>query len=447
MAKFELHHEWIDTQQGNISEFSQTMVKLGISSDSINLTEHKSIFSKELQEKIIVSAYPLATWLAHSWWRLLYEPLPIKSPSTDWRVTHEMGAINHGFVWPRIALISDSEYIHIFAKSNNVDKHSVCYVNGLDSPSSISIDDFKVHLSKIINSVVERLDNKSIKNSDLHLLWESVQEEQNDVQSHSYRKLEAQMGYDPDECPEELMDKALALQSQMGERTLSELIPTYGEKLVNRDSIQYLSGLIEIEGIEGKPNLPELESNQKNSSVMPWQRAIKTARELRKALSNVDEKIEDGALFELLGIAKTESKNWQVSQNRKNFSLAIPVEQQKLRFLPRKSHPLAKRFELARFLGDYIYSYTNAGSHWLTNTDLITARQKYQRAFAAEFLCPIESLKAFLQDNFSDSGIEEAATYFEVSEKTVTALLQNNHVIPSSTWDTGYSPWNCPQSV
>lgn len=447
MAKFELHHEWIDAQYDDISEFSQTMVALRIRSDSVNLTEHKSVFSKELQEEVIVSAYPLATWLAHSWWRLLYEPLPLKFPSADWRMTHEMGAINHGFVWPRIALISDSEYIHIFAKSNNVDKHSVCYVNGLDSPSSISIDDFKVRLSSFINGVVGRLDNKSIKSSDLHLLWEAVQEEQNDAQSHSYRKLEAQMGYDPDDCPEALMDKVLALQSQMGESTLSELIPTYGEKSVSKDSIQYLNGLIEIEGIEGKPDLPKLESNQNNSSVMPWQRAIKAARELRKALDNVDEKIEYGALFELLGIAKTESKNWQASQNKRNFSLAIPVEQQKLKFLPRKSHPLTKRFELARFLGDYIYSYTNAGSHWLTNTDLSTARQKYQRAFAAEFLCPIESLKSILQDNFSDSAIEEAASYFEVSEKTVTALLQNNHVISYSTLDTGYSPWNCPQAA
>lgn len=38
------------------------------------------------------------------------------------------------------------------------------------------------------------------------------------------------MGYDPDECPEEITDKALDLENRMGEDALSELIPIYGRK-------------------------------------------------------------------------------------------------------------------------------------------------------------------------------------------------------------------------
>jgi len=63
---------------------------------------------------------------------------------------------------------------------------------------------------------------------------------------------------------------------------------------------------------------------------------------------------------------------------------------------------------------------------WLVTADLSTARQKFQRAFAAEFLCPIRSLIGFLDDDFSESAIEDAASHFSVSERTVESLLMNN---------------------
>ena len=65
------------------------------------------------------------------------------------------------------------------------------------------------------------------------------------------------------------------------------------------------------------------------------------------------------------------------------------------------------------------------------STDLSTARQKFQRAFAAEFLCPIDELKAFLDDDYSESAIEDAAAHFDVSERTVESPLANNGVLSS----------------
>jgi len=63
---------------------------------------------------------------------------------------------------------------------------------------------------------------------------------------------------------------------------------------------------------------------------------------------------------------------------------------------------------------------------WLVTADLATTRQKFQRAFAAEFLCPISSLVEFADGDFSESAIEDAANEFAVSERTVEASLMNN---------------------
>jgi hypothetical protein len=46
------------------------------------------------------------------------------------------------------------------------------------------------------------------------------------------------------------------------------------------------------------------------------------------------------------------------------------------------------------------------------SADLATARQKFQRAFAAEFLCPINSLVEYLSEDFSDTALEDAALRF-----------------------------------
>lgn len=83
---------------------------------------------------------------------------------------------------------------------------------------------------------------------------------------------------------------------------------------------------------------------------------------------------------------------------------------------------------MARFLGDYLRPSIEVG-RWLASTDLSTSRQKYQRAFAAELLCPLDALSLFLDGDFSSYAIEDAAANFEVSEQVVTNLLLNNGLI------------------
>ena len=108
--------------------------------------------------------------------------------------------------------------------------------------------------------------------------------------------------------------------------------------------------------------------------------------------------------------------------------MAIPLDDHQLKFVPRRRNPVGRRFELARFLGEYLRPSTHE-ARWLASTDLSTFRQKYQRAFAAEFLCPIDSLTSFLGGDFSSYAIEEAAVEFDVSEQTITSLLLNNGYI------------------
>jgi Zn-dependent peptidase ImmA (M78 family) len=66
---------------------------------------------------------------------------------------------------------------------------------------------------------------------------------------------------------------------------------------------------------------------------------------------------------------------------------------------------------------------------WLPSTDAATARQMVRRAFAAEFLMPIRELKQVIGSEFTNEGIENAATVFGVSALAVRSRLANDNLI------------------
>ena len=62
-------------------------------------------------------------------------------------------------------------------------------------------------------------------------------------------------------------------------------------------------------------------------------------------------------------------------------------------------------------------------------TRTYTYRQKLQRAFAGEFLCPFEALANMLHGDFSVEAMEDAADHFNVSERTIRTHLANHGLI------------------
>lgn len=427
MTAFKLSHDW--TAAGHDKpEIFHTMANLALHIGDVNLMQNKDIWAKTIRDSVLVSAYPLAMWLASSWWRLNFEPLPAQgaAPSIDWRMAHEMGAANHGFVWPKTLFASDCEVMQIWATpSNATPQQSVRYLNGLNTSASIKLADFQLSLEDFITSVLNRLDAVGCRNTDLWNLWQLIQEERAEPQSLNYRRLEAELGYDPDECPDALMSKAQALEQRMGAATFTELAPIYG-RAAGDSPLNAIEDIIESPGLIGTPNTPALQEATSTRGA-PWQRAGTVARELRESLSNRNSAVDNKQLYDLLGLSASAVEDWKPAA-RNSAAIAIPKDNKQLKFVPRKTHPLAKRFELARLLGDYILT-SNIDAPWLASTDLSTSRQKYQRAFAAEFLCPIDALQDFLQNDYSESAIEDATEHFQVSQTTVNSLLINNGLI------------------
>ena len=444
MTEFEFRCEWL-VSGNDAPEYRQTMAMLELHVDKMNLMKNQDIWSKTIRESVLVSAYPLAMWLSSSWWRLIWEPLPKgPSPSVDWRMAHELGAADHGFVWPQIIFASDGEAMQVWAlPMDEGEDQSVRYLNGIDSPAYIKLSDFKRGVEDFITVVIDRLSASSCSNTELSELWKIIQEERSNPEDVKYRRIEAEMGYEPDECPDELMNKAMELDKKMGTAALSELAPIYG-KSASQAPLKAIDEIAESPGLIGEPLVRPISNDAFTQSGLPWQRAVVAAGELRQKLGNPDHMIDNARLNELLGLRPQDVDSWSPSK-RNDAAIAVPQNRNQFKFIPRKKHPIAKRFELARLLGDYILIEQQNGQ-WLTSTDLSTSRQKFQRAFAAEFLCPIIKLREFLQDDYSESAIEDAADHFQVSQRTVESMLVNNRLLPPH-YLAGYTETRIPYQL
>ena len=326
-------------------------------------------------------------------------------------------------------MASDRESMQIWSTSSSpAERQSVRYVNGLENSLCIAMADFEYTVDAFIEKVINRLHVTNVSGTDLANLWREIQEERNDLDAAKYRRLEAEMGYDPDECPEGIIQEALRLAERIGDNTLSELTPVCSSRPSQAHPLSVITEIIDSpKSLEGKPGIaiPPFAGNGKTTA--PWQRAKELAKHTRDGIGYDNGPISTENLCDFLGIDPHHLEEWSPPRGQE-ISLGSPSENGELRFHLRKRHPIAKRLELARLLGDYLY-YGNDKASWLASTDLRTSRQKYQRAFAAEFLSPLDGLQESLNGDYSESAMEDAAEYYQVSPQTVESMLANNGLI------------------
>ncbi|AXL70959.1 hypothetical protein I5I57_11540 [Pseudomonas aeruginosa] len=416
--------DWLSSD-GDSPAFRDTSGHLAIHLDAFCLTRNEDVWSRTVRDKVLVSAYPLALWLASSWWRLNFEPLPRMGtkPPLDWRMAHELGAANHGYVWPRVIFAPDGEIVNVWAEPIRLDGQSIQYLYGLETPSAVKLDNFQRKIAGFVESVLSRLDALGHGRTDLAELWSFIREDSENPEVMRLRILEAQMGYDPEECPQDIIAKALSLQRETGLSAMSELAPVFGRRDRDDTGLEGIISLASQNGILGRPQVSAEDIQLASFSGAPWQRGVDAARKLRAKLGNTDEPIKNAVLFDLLGITEGQVSSWE-SPDRNIVAVAKPVKTGELNYLPRKKHPLSRRFEFARMIGE-VLDQPRGNDNWLVSTDIATAKQKRQRAFAAELLCPIHSLTDYLNGDYSESSLEDAAEYFNVSDKIVESSLAN----------------------
>ncbi|HED13196.1 MAG TPA: hypothetical protein ENI62_06000 [Gammaproteobacteria bacterium] len=426
---FSFDFDWLSEEFGN-DEDRCTAAEVGLRVGDIYLTELEDLRARTVRQRMRVSANTLALWLAGNWWRLRWEAEPSHA-DLDWRMSHCLAAAGGGHVWPNLFFCGDGETMHLDLKVTEHFNFPVRYLR--DVSRMIPIVDFESSVDQFIESVIARLEASGLCNAALITLWREIQHERHTPALAAYRKLEALLGFDADECSESLMEKLDDLSGKHGRGAIEEMAAACGP-----DAVANMDALV----AHGKPlaqpiTIPAsakirtgMQHNHKKLELQPWQIADAVAKQARSEWSLApDEPISAQAFAGIVAMDPTllESQD-AIHHTPMSAGFRNGEAHDSIAIILDKKRDTSRRFGLARIIGDHFYSKPE--DRFLPATSAKTVRQKFQRAFAQALLCPFDGLMATIGDHTADDdAIQDAAAIFGVSPRLVTTTLVNKGVL------------------
>jgi hypothetical protein len=421
MPDFAINCSW-EPPHGGTPEIRRTAARIRIEIGQHLATEVKDIWSQSVQKEIRVSAYPLALWFAANWWRLRWEPRPSTPISADWRMSHEVAAAGYGYLWPTLSLETDGERaLAVCSPSPDLSDEPVRYLSNFRH--RFGVESFEAGIEEFVALVLHRLDGIP---TPLQELWTAVSAERTDPATTERRKLEARLGFDPGEAPTELIGRFFGLLQQAGMQALEELAPVCAGPDPS-GTLDAITALAQTAGVEARIELTALP----DYTTTAWERGRKLARDVRAAVGWNGKPVSDRDLANVLQISEATLNAFTPLDAATGLAVRESANRSQLHF--RRKNRLGRRFEAARFLAGHCLAPKQ--EPWLPVTDARTSHQKAQRAFAAEFLCPIEALKDYLGSDLAVEQQEEAAEYFHVSTEVVKRQLSNHGLLPAADFD------------
>ena len=423
---FEIEFEWLARDYGDAFERA-AYADLGIRVGGRTATHVEDIAARTVRDVIRVSAYPLALWFASNWWRLRWES---ESSGIDWRMSHQLGSAGGGYAWPNLTFSGDGETIQVSCHPTEAPRiEPVRYLAQFDV--TVPAASFELGVDRFLDAVVERLESSRLAENALAGLWQVLREERLNPEVSAWRRLEARLGFYPDEAPADLVDALQARIGDIGGRAVEEVAAASGER-----AMEYLDELEQ----EARPRavkirVPESDALRTEGALLSrpgeptWSIAGQAARRVRDCWSLGSEPLSNQQLADLFSMPEAmlagESAGTAVT-----MSVGFRGEPggESVEVVLGKPRSASRRFALARLVADHLYR--SPGDRLLPVTDAKTARQKFQRAFAQEFLCPFSALSDFLGTaEPTDDRIEEAADLFDVSPLLVKTTLVNRGVL------------------
>ncbi|EAZ98217.1 hypothetical protein [Marinobacter sp. ELB17] len=430
--RFEI--DWLAHQHKSVgSEELLTRCRMALQFRSHPLFRHENQLGEhQVRDAINVSAYPLALWFAANWWRLRWEPGFNPNDGRelhDWEMTHHLAAAGEGYAWPDLTFASDGESIQAGLKPSRGNTGPVRYIERLDA--WVPANEYEAAVDQLVNQTLERLSN-SKEHTHLHELWQTVCEERKTPTIALQRQLEARLGYDSEEAPGSLLALLTDLIAAHGEGAVQELACLGRDRTEKTiESVEAcLSGTADSLKLPLKSVRRTVELLSDGNPSQPWEKGHDAANTVRSQLGVDKGPLNNRKLAELLETPPQFLEHSQTAQ-RLPIGIGEVADNGRAKVALGKKRKDARRFMTARLIADGIYA--GETGNWLPCTDATTVRQKFQRAFAQEFLCPYNDLVEWMDTTSPDEELMEvAAEHFEVSPLLINTVMVNHGHIPRS---------------
>ena len=270
---------------------------------------------------------------------------------------------------------------------------------------------------------------------DLSVLWHEVIQERHNPDVAQWRMLEACMGYDPDEAPDGLVDSLLRQADSYGAKAIQEVAPASKTQTISHinelcDAARGSDGI--SVHIPSYDNIRQRLRIETDPSDIPWRRAERAAQ-IAREVWDVSVPISTDQLSDLFHITEKQFSDSRSTNYKSLIAGFRPSDSSdSFQISWNSNYQTSRRFALARIVSDNFIASDN--ENLLPGTRSMTSRQKFQRAFAQEFLCPFETLKEELNDEKPNSDdVHRVADHFDVSPLTVLTTLVNKGILEQQT--------------
>ncbi|MEI9988856.1 MAG: hypothetical protein WDM86_02355 [Rhizomicrobium sp.] len=422
--------EWEALDRGSPEERA-CFAAISVRCNDSYLTECNDGIVNRVRVAPYLSAYHLAEWFVWNWWRLRWEPRSLL-PSSSWAFAHRMATVGHGYVWPNITIFSDGERTALVAKPSQ-DKRANSFRYLSNHAAVVASSTFENAIDEFVAQVRGQLHAEGLSSSNLETIWNALCEERASPELAKRRKLEALLGFDPDEANEATVEKLVGDAVRFGADAVNEIA---ADHLQNGDvtTSEEIRSIAATQGFDTRPQdavkLSNLASLSRRQDSAAWYLGAEAARALRDQLRLSETQISNDNLSNMAGV---EAGTLTSKTHSTGVSFALDDSPSRGRMVLRSKWETGRRFELARIIGDRVMSQAVGGLYPATRS--YTYRQKAQRSFAAELLCPFSLIEGMLQEDYSLEARQDVADYFNVSEFTIRTSLMNHRRIEREDFD------------
>lgn len=428
-GRFNLQVEWLEGAGGSREE-QETMASLQINLNGRVLTRLEDSFSGSVRNAARLSGWRLGCWLATHWWRLSWEPQDVRA--NGWGISHRLPGAGGGFVWPDVTIVPDGERVLVIARRTRVsDRQPVGYLE--EAFEDLTRQEWCRAVDAWMDLVLARLDARGLTSSGLHLLWQAVREERASPELTRARRWEALLHQDAETLdPSDtasIQDAAAWMGSAALEEVLAaERVPTLASTFDRMKVLSADSELTDV-SIDGFARFRAAwdAAADKRSGMAPWERGAWLAKVVRKELGAGLDPLPDDWLRNVLGLSSQAQRPSGTAKARWTAAFRKDATPGHLRAVFTKRHVTSQRFEWARVLADAVTA--PVGDRVLAATQAGTARQKLQRTFAQELLCPTEVIRQSMAEHDSADALERVAEEYGVSTWTVESAAVNNGLL------------------